>query len=107
MKDANRFTTKDLHLSAFLVVSFLKVIEIVPDNLSGESWFIFEDCDKCNALEKNYWSQIAQVEPIAYINAIKTLKQRILRYNASPSIRGGLRKRTTTGQRRSKLGINL
>lgn len=84
MHNTNRFITRDLYLAAFLLVSNLIIIEIEPDKSESYLWFILENYDRCEQLEKEYWAQRALVEPLAYINAIKTLKQRIMRYQAYP-----------------------
>lgn len=85
MHNTNRFITRDLYLAAFLLVSNLLIVEIEPDKSEDYLWFIIENYERCKELEKNYWDQKALVEPLVYINAIKTLKQRIMRYQADPS----------------------
>jgi hypothetical protein len=85
MQNSNRFITRDLYLAAFLLASNLLILEIEPDKSESYLWFIVENYDRCKELEKNYWDQKALVEPLAYINATRTLKQRIIRYQSDPS----------------------
>ena len=75
--DRNHFRSKDLSESSFLFASGLRLIK--TDNENGTIWFVFENKDKCERLSLDFWSKQANVNAMAYVDALRTLKALIFR----------------------------
>ena len=68
----NKYLTKDFYLSAFLLASGMTLIAF--EKSAGLTNFEFEETDTLNSLIQNYYGFKAFVNPVAYGNAIRTLK---------------------------------
>ena len=67
----NKFTNRDFYFSAYLIANGCKLSSHTKDR--GITTFIFDD-ERISELADNYYSMNALVEPIAFGNALKTLK---------------------------------
>ena len=52
MQDTNLYSTRDLYFSSFLLATNHDLQDLSFDNLGGFFWFVFEDKDECEKLEK-------------------------------------------------------
>ncbi|OGD95519.1 hypothetical protein A3F57_03235 [Candidatus Roizmanbacteria bacterium RIFCSPHIGHO2_12_FULL_36_11] len=68
----NTFETKDLYLASLFYAKGIKLSDIRRDG--RECFFIFNDQEKCNEIEKHYWSKEETVNAKEYTDAVKTLK---------------------------------
>lgn len=66
------YSSKDFYLSSFLIANDCNLIENIVDN--GVTSFVFELNDEVKKLIGNYYSLKSRVEPMAYGQAIRTLK---------------------------------
>lgn len=74
MEYANEFTTPDFYVSAFLIAKGYKLISAQHDS-SKRVFFAFNDFEGRKDLLRAFLYGEAVVEPQAFINAIKSLKQ--------------------------------
>ncbi len=66
------YKSKDFYLSSYLIANGCNLIDnIVEDEVST---FVFEKNDELKILIGNYYSLKSRVEPMAYGQAIRTLK---------------------------------
>ena len=66
------YKSKDFYLSSYLITNGCNLIDnIVEDEVST---FVFEKNDELKILIGNYYSLKSRVEPMAYGQAIRTLK---------------------------------
>ncbi len=68
----NFFATRDLYLSAVFYSIGIKLIKV--DRQGRLCFFIFEDKDKCNNCQQQYFAKELQVTAKDLIDAIRTLK---------------------------------
>ncbi len=66
------FLTKDFYLSSFLISNKIELLDNIVED--GVTIFVFEKNDEINKLIGNYYSLRSRVEPMAYGQAIRTLK---------------------------------
>lgn len=71
----NEYKTRDLHEAAFLYAKGKKLLRL--EGGGREFWFIFDDTEACELLVDTYWSKEAQVIVKEYVDALRTLKDRI------------------------------
>lgn len=73
----NTFRTRNLNLSAYLVVTgkieLLKIDKTSPQ----EFWFVFNDPTLCKELEYQYWQDEALVNPKKLLYTLNELKDRM------------------------------
>ena len=66
------YMSKDFYLSSFLIANGCDLLDnIVEDRVTT---FVFENNDEVKKLIGNYYSLKSKVEPMAYGQAIRTLK---------------------------------
>lgn len=66
------YSTSDLHLAAFLKISGLRLIDIVPNE--RRATFVFENAPDRQKLVLRFMNQEGQVEPVQFVEAWKSLK---------------------------------
>ena len=66
------YSSKDFYLSSFLIANDCELSETVVND--GVTTFVFEMNDEIKKLIGNYYSLKSKVEPMAYGQAIRTLK---------------------------------
>ena len=66
------FISKDFYLSSYLMAIGCNLLDNIVDN--GVTTFVFEKNDEVKKLVGNYYSLKSKVEPLAYGQAIRTLK---------------------------------
>jgi len=66
------YSSKDFYLSSFLIANDCELSETVVND--GVTTFVFEMNDKVKKLIGSYYSLKSKVEPMAYGQAIRTLK---------------------------------
>lgn len=71
----NEYKTRDLHEAAFLYAKNKKLLRLEGEG--REFWFIFDQLEDCELLTQSYWSKEAQVIAKEYVDALRTLKDRI------------------------------
>lgn len=77
MEDENKqFNTKDFYISAFLLTKGHRLVGINREN-PRQLFFIFNDFEARESLVRDFVYGKASVEPQAFIEKIKTLKQLI------------------------------
>ena len=64
--------TKDFYLSSYLIANGCNLLDNVVED--GVTTFVFEKNDEIKKLIGNYYSLKSRVEPMAYGQAIRTLK---------------------------------
>ena len=69
----SEFRTSDLTLSAYLKVSGVELIDVFSVG-RGKSEFVFQDTDRRQKLVIDYLNNRATVDPLAYMNTLKSLK---------------------------------
>lgn len=77
------YKTADIVLAAVLIVSGVKLIAIEPQETkvkSGMYRFVFEDSPERNKLLLEFTSKQVKVEPIGFMESIRSLKQYIKDY---------------------------
>lgn len=71
----NTHREKDLYIGAFLYASGRKLLRL--EWAGAFYWFVFEDKERCEELSNQYWSGEAVVNAKAYVDALRTLKDRL------------------------------
>ena len=66
------YESKDFYLSSFLIANDCNLLENIVED--GVTTFVFEKNDELKILIGNYYSLKSRVEPMAYGQAIRTLK---------------------------------
>ena len=66
------YRSKDFYLSSFLIANHCNLLDTIVED--GLTTFIFEMNDEVKKLIGNYYSLKSRVEPMAYGQAIRTLK---------------------------------
>ena len=66
------YRTSDLHLAAFLKISGLRLIDVLPDG--RRAIFVFQDGPDRQKLVLQFMNQQGQVEPVQFVEAWKSLK---------------------------------
>lgn len=74
MEDENIFETKDFYLSAFLLARGYKLISVNRDD-PQRVLFAFNDFEDREELLRDFLYSKSSIEPQAFINSIKALKQ--------------------------------
>jgi len=67
----SKYSSRDFYFSAYLIAKGCKLQSHTQDR--GKTTFIFDN-EIISELSDNYYSMGALIEPIAYGNALKTLK---------------------------------
>ena len=68
----NVYETKDMYLSAFLIINQSKLIKTVPDG--AVVFFHFEDSPKLRDHILKYFARTTSIEPLNYISTIRSLR---------------------------------
>lgn len=76
IKDENVFTTRDFYISAFLLTKGYRLESVNREN-PRQIFFIFNDFEARESLVRDFVFGKASVEPQAFIEKIKALKQLI------------------------------
>ena len=71
-KTMKTYSSKDFYLSSFLIANDCNLLENKVED--GVTTFVFEMNDEIKKLIGNYYSLKSRVEPMAYGQAIRTLK---------------------------------
>lgn len=71
-KNMKTLLSKDFYLSSYLMANGCNLIDNIVDD--GITVFVFEKNDEVKRLIGNYYSLKSKVEPLAYGQAIRTLK---------------------------------
>jgi len=66
------YSSKDFYLSSFLISNKIELLDNIVED--GVTIFVFEKNDEIKKLIGNYYSLKSRVEPMAYGQAIRTLK---------------------------------
>jgi hypothetical protein len=66
------FSSKDFYLSSYLMVNDCNLLDNLVED--GVTTFVFEMNEEVKRLIGNYYSLKSKVEPMAYSQAIRTLK---------------------------------
>ena len=66
------YSSKDFYLSSFLMANDCNLLDNIVED--GVTTFVFEMNDEVKKLIGNYYSLKSRVEPMAYGQAIRTLK---------------------------------
>jgi hypothetical protein len=66
------YSSKDFYLSSFLMANDCNLLDNMVEN--GVTTFVFEMNEELKKLIGNYYSLKSRVEPMAYGQAIRTLK---------------------------------
>ena len=66
------YRTADLHLAAFLKISGLRLIDVLPN--ARRATFVFQDGPDRQRLVLKFLNQQGQVEPVRFVEAWKSLK---------------------------------
>jgi len=66
------YSTKDFYLSSYLIANGCDLLDNIVEN--GVTTFVFENNVEVKKLIGNYYSLKSRVEPLAYGQAIRTLK---------------------------------
>jgi len=66
------YSSKDFYLSSFLISNKIELLDNIVED--GVTIFVFEKNDEIKKLIGNYYSLRSRVEPMAYGQAIRTLK---------------------------------
>jgi len=74
MKDEKFYKTSDLALASYLSMNF-PVRDLITEGVRG--YFLFEPSEKLTEAIDKFFNDTAWVQPFAYYNAIKTLKNRV------------------------------
>lgn len=75
MGTKNEYKTRDLHEAAFLYAKNKKLLRLEGEG--REFWFVFDQAEDCELLASSYWSKEAVVIVKEYVDALRTLKDRI------------------------------
>ena len=68
----NTYLSKDFYLSSYLIANGCNLFDNIVED--GVTTFVFEENDEVKKLIGNYYSLKSKVEPMAYGQAIRTLK---------------------------------
>lgn len=69
---SNHFLTKDLQLAGLL---YAKGVPFIGVNRNGRlCWFVFENYDVCETLQRKFFAKAIDVNAKDYSDAIRTLK---------------------------------
>lgn len=71
----NEYKTRDLHEAAFLYAKNKKLLRL--EGKDREFWFIFDEAESCEILANSYWANEAEILAKQYVDALRTLKDRI------------------------------
>ena len=71
----NEYKTRDLYEAAFLYAKNIKLLRL--EGHSREFWFIFDQAEDCETLANSYWANEAEILAKQYVDALRTLKDRI------------------------------
>lgn len=71
----DEYKTRDLHEAAFLYAKDQKLLRL--EGGQREFWFIFDNADDCEVLANSYWANEAEVFAKNYVDALRTLKDRL------------------------------
>jgi len=66
------YSSKDFYLSSYLIANGSTLLDNIVED--GVTTFVFENNDEVKRLIGNYYSLKSKVEPMAYGQAIRTLK---------------------------------
>ena len=66
------YLSKDFYLSSYLIANGCNLFDNIVED--GVTTFVFEENDEVKKLIGNYYSLRSKVEPMAYGQAIRTLK---------------------------------
>ena len=66
------YSTKDFYLSSYFIANSCNLLDNIVED--GVTTFVFEMNDEVKRLIGNYYSLKSKVEPMAYSQAIRTLK---------------------------------
>lgn len=66
------YSTKDFYLSSYLIANGSTLLDNIVED--GITTFVFENNEEVKKLIGNYYSLKSKVEPMAYGQAIRTLK---------------------------------
>jgi hypothetical protein len=66
------YTSKDFYLSSYLIANGCDLLDNIVED--GVTTFVFENNDEIKKLIGNYYSLKSRVEPLAFGQAIRTLK---------------------------------
>ena len=72
VKKMKTYTSKDFYLSSYLIANSCNLLDNIVED--GVTTFVFENNDEVKKLIGNYYSLRSRVEPMAYGQAIRTLK---------------------------------
>jgi hypothetical protein len=72
VKKMKTYKSKDFYLGSYLIANGCELIENIVED--GVTTFVFEKNDEIKILIGNYYSLKSRVEPMAYGQAIRTLK---------------------------------
>ncbi len=72
MKKMEKYLSKDFYLSSFLIANSCNLLDNIVED--GVTIFVFEKNNELKKLIGNYYSLKSKVEPMAYGQAIRTLK---------------------------------
>jgi len=75
-KDGDVFQTSDLGLAAALNCKGFKLTDLIWEE-SPKASFVFEQSEALNNTIKEYWADRLLIEPKAYFNQLKTIKNRL------------------------------
>jgi len=83
------FSTADIGLAAFLRLQNYPLIKIDRES-SGRAFFVFEDNSQREALTFRFFNKQGTVEPVGYLDQIRSLKA-LINQNSSfkKSVKGG------------------
>lgn len=71
----NGYTTRDIYLASFLLLNDANLLKLIPKD--GVIWFCFEESAKVSQLTQEYFQRSGKVEPLTYIETVKTLRHRV------------------------------
>lgn len=72
---SSEYKTKDLHEAAYLIAVGSKLARLERE--INYFHFVFEDSKKCEELSNSFWSGEATVNAKEFVDAIRSLKDRI------------------------------
>lgn len=74
------FSTKDLHLAAYLVIKNAELLRVDKSQQTGfkaPAFFIFADEAQCKGLEKKFWDEGDFVNIKEYITIVRELRAKV------------------------------
>lgn len=72
-----KFRTKNLNLASFLLCNDGITLHRIDKTNPTEMWFVFEDKQKCEELESDFWSDMAVVNPKKLLYSQNQLKDQM------------------------------